>query len=190
MAYSEDLRIRLIRAVEKGGSARSQGQVFEVSASTAVKWMQAFRREGRPAPKPHGGGRRSPLDAHEAWLRTRIEERRMLGSLSYALSFQSAGLQSARARFHAFFSGLAIASKKACWPANRKGPTSRRREKCGKRRSPISIRESWSLSMKQGAPRTWFACEAGRRAGSDCGGAFRTAIGKSRLLQPDCALTD
>lgn len=51
MAYSKDLRIRLIRTVEKGGSARSHGKAFEVRASTAVKWMQAFGREGRPAPK-------------------------------------------------------------------------------------------------------------------------------------------
>ena len=59
MAYSNDLRIRLIRAVEKGLSARSQAKVFEVAASTAVKWTAAFRVEGRPGAKPHAGGRRS-----------------------------------------------------------------------------------------------------------------------------------
>ena len=39
MAYSKDLRVRLIGWVEQGRSARSQAKVFQVSASTAVKWM-------------------------------------------------------------------------------------------------------------------------------------------------------
>ena len=75
MAYSDDLRSRLIRAVEKGRSARSQAEVFEVAPSTAVKWMAAFRSEGRPVPKPHRGGRRSPLDAHADWLKARVAEK-------------------------------------------------------------------------------------------------------------------
>ena len=37
--YSQDLRVRLIGAVEAGASARSAAQVFGVSASTAVKWV-------------------------------------------------------------------------------------------------------------------------------------------------------
>jgi transposase len=47
MAYSKDLRVRLIRSVSQGRSARSQAKVFDVSASTAVKWVQASREEGR-----------------------------------------------------------------------------------------------------------------------------------------------
>jgi transposase len=74
MAYSNDLRVRLVRAAEKGRSARSQAAVFEVSASTAVKWVQVFRGEGRVAAKPHAGGRRSPLEPHADWLKARVEE--------------------------------------------------------------------------------------------------------------------
>ena len=72
MAYSGDLRVRLIRSVEKGKSARSQAKVFEVSGSTAVKWMQAFRAGGTRDPKPHRGGRRSALDVRGGWLRARV----------------------------------------------------------------------------------------------------------------------
>lgn len=68
MGYSEDLRIRLIRSVEKGYSARSQAKVFQVADSTAVKWMQAFRAEGRTVPRPGSGGRVSPLEARAEWL--------------------------------------------------------------------------------------------------------------------------
>jgi transposase len=75
MAYSQDLRSRLIGSVEQGRSARSQAKVFAVSASTAVKWMQAYRTEGRPTAKPHAGGRRSPLDPHVDWLKQRVAEK-------------------------------------------------------------------------------------------------------------------
>jgi transposase len=74
MAYSNDLRVRLVRAAQKGRSARSQAGVFEVSPSTAVKWVKAFRSEGRIEAKPHGGGRRSPLLSHCDWLKARVEE--------------------------------------------------------------------------------------------------------------------
>jgi transposase len=74
MGYSEDLRVRLVRSVEQGHSARSQAKVFQVSESTAIKWAAAFRAEGRVAPKPHRGGRRSPLDAHADWLKERVGE--------------------------------------------------------------------------------------------------------------------
>lgn len=62
-ACSWDLRERVIEAVEEGASRREAAERFEVSASSAVKWLQSWRREGRRAPKPRGGSR-SPLDDH------------------------------------------------------------------------------------------------------------------------------
>ena len=60
-ACSSDLRERVIEAVEDGASRREVAERFEVSASSAVKWLQVWRREGRRAPKPRGGSR-SPLE--------------------------------------------------------------------------------------------------------------------------------
>jgi len=74
MAYSNDLRVRVVRAAQMGRSARSQAGVFEVSPSTAVKWVQVFRSEGRVEAKAHAGGRRSPLASHADWLKERVEE--------------------------------------------------------------------------------------------------------------------
>jgi transposase len=67
-AYSEDLRIRLVQLVENGTSARSAAKLFKVSASTAVKWMQRWRRERSVAPNPVRGHRRPLLDHHADWL--------------------------------------------------------------------------------------------------------------------------
>jgi transposase len=67
-AYSEDLRIRLVQLVENGTSARSAAKLFKVSASTAVKWMQRWRRERNVAPNPVRGHRPRLLDHHADWL--------------------------------------------------------------------------------------------------------------------------
>ena len=56
---SEDLRIRVIRAVEGGMSRNAAARRFGVSIASAVRWMDAYLRTGRTAPKRRGGDRRS-----------------------------------------------------------------------------------------------------------------------------------
>ncbi len=66
--YSQDLRERLIGAVSSGQSARAAARVFQVSASTAVKWVQHWRLTGAvPLARPRVRYRWR-LDAHEDWL--------------------------------------------------------------------------------------------------------------------------
>lgn len=65
--YSQDLRERVIRAVEAGASCHEAAAIFEVSPSSAIKWVARWRRTGSVAAKPMGG-KRSPLDAHKQWL--------------------------------------------------------------------------------------------------------------------------
>ena len=65
--YSQDLRERVIRAVEAGASCHEAAAVYEVSASSAIRWVARWRQSGTFAAKPMGG-KRSPLDAHRKWL--------------------------------------------------------------------------------------------------------------------------
>jgi transposase len=60
---SSDLRERVIEAVEEGASRREAAERFEVGASSAVRWFQAWQKEGRRTPRPCGGSR-SPLEDH------------------------------------------------------------------------------------------------------------------------------
>ena len=62
--YSQDLRDRVIGAVEGGSSARAAGRLFGVSESVAIKWVARWRRTGSVAAKRMGGYKRSPLDLH------------------------------------------------------------------------------------------------------------------------------
>ncbi len=72
--YSADLRERVIKAVLSGLSARSVARVFSVSESSAIKWMQQFRRDGRMAPSTVRGHRRAVLEPHAAFLLELIRE--------------------------------------------------------------------------------------------------------------------
>ena len=56
---SEDLRIRVIRAVEGGMSRNAAARRFGVSIASAVRWVDTYLRTGRSAPKQRGGDRRS-----------------------------------------------------------------------------------------------------------------------------------
>jgi transposase len=61
-AYSQDLRQRVIDAVErKEGSIRQIARRFVVSLSFVVRLLQLHRRTGSVEPKPSAGGRRPAL---------------------------------------------------------------------------------------------------------------------------------
>jgi putative transposase len=57
--YSEELRSRVIAAIEQGASYRQAAALHGVSASAALKWTRRFRQTGSVAARPMGGVRRS-----------------------------------------------------------------------------------------------------------------------------------
>ena len=62
---SNDLRERLVSAVDSGLSRRSAARRFGVAASTAIKWVNRWRRTGDVGPRPQGGDHRSHrIEAH------------------------------------------------------------------------------------------------------------------------------
>ena len=71
--YSEDLRSRVVRAVERGLSRRRAASVFGVAISTVVHWVRRWRETGSVAAKPMGGDHRSRLTGERAWILERIE---------------------------------------------------------------------------------------------------------------------
>jgi transposase len=62
---SEDLRIRVIRAVEGGMSRRAAAERFGVSPASAVRFVRDWRESGATSAKPQGGDQRSHrIEAH------------------------------------------------------------------------------------------------------------------------------
>ena len=73
-SLSDDLRVRVVEAVEAGSSRRAAAARFGVGVSSAIRWVQAWRDRGDVHAKPQGGDRRSDrIEAQAAFLLDRIE---------------------------------------------------------------------------------------------------------------------
>ena len=72
---SLDLRERLISAVDDGMTRRAAAERFGVAASTAIEWVDRWRRTGDIRPQPQGGDYRSHrIEAHAGEILRLIEE--------------------------------------------------------------------------------------------------------------------
>ena len=72
---SNDIRKRLVSAVDGGMTRRCAARRFGVAASTAIKWVDRWRRTGEVGPRPRGGGHRSQrIEAHGEEILALIEE--------------------------------------------------------------------------------------------------------------------
>lgn len=69
---SNDLRERVVFAVEAGESCRSAAARFGVSVSSAVRWSQRHRSSGSVVPGKMGGHRKFILAPHRAFILERL----------------------------------------------------------------------------------------------------------------------
>lgn len=67
-AYSNDLRERVVAAVEAGDSCRMVAARFGVSVSSVVKWSQRWRATGSVTPDKMGGYRPILLEPHRDFI--------------------------------------------------------------------------------------------------------------------------
>jgi transposase len=73
-SLSEDLRTRLIAAVESGMSRRAAAERFGVAAASAVRWVKAWRSTGSVRAKRQGGDKRSHrIEAYRAIILAAVE---------------------------------------------------------------------------------------------------------------------
>lgn len=72
---SDDLRRRLVAAVDGGMSCRSAAERFGVAASTAIHWVERWRQTGSVRPLPQGGDVRSHrIETHADEILSLIKE--------------------------------------------------------------------------------------------------------------------
>lgn len=67
-AFSEDLRYRVIVAIEAGLSTRAAARRFDIGESTAGAWHRLWRASGDYRAGRQGQPPRSKLDAHAAFI--------------------------------------------------------------------------------------------------------------------------
>lgn len=73
---SNDLRERVIEAVDGGLSRRAAADRFGVAVSSAIKWCRRWRETGSLGPQAQGGDKRSHrIEAHGEAILTLVEKR-------------------------------------------------------------------------------------------------------------------
>ena len=74
---SNDLRVRVVQAIEGGLSRRAAAVKFDVSIASSVRWFQRYKRTGRVEPDAIGGDRHSyRAEAHAATVLGWIDAKR------------------------------------------------------------------------------------------------------------------
>jgi transposase len=109
---SLELRERVVNAVESGGSRREAADWFDVSPSSAIKWMQRRQATGSIAPKPSGGSI-SPLEAHAAFLFALIARRPDLTLDEIVVAMHKRRIAGSRSAVWRFFQRHKISFKKS-----------------------------------------------------------------------------
>jgi transposase len=72
---SNDLRKRVIDAVEGGMSRRAAAERFGIAVSTAIRWVRRWRAVGSDQPRPQGGDKRSyHVEAHAPEILALVED--------------------------------------------------------------------------------------------------------------------
>jgi transposase len=109
--YSDDLRARVINAVESGASRREAAESFNLSASSAVRWLQRWK-ESRVAAAMRCGGSRSRLDDHADWLLNLVAERPDLTLKEIVAAMRKRRIRGSRTAVWRFFKRHNITVKK------------------------------------------------------------------------------
>jgi transposase len=152
---SLDLRERVLDAVETGASRREAAERFEVSPSSAIKWMQRWHETGSVAAKPTGGSF-SPLEKHAGWLLALISDQPDLTLDEVVVSMRKrriAGSCSAVWRFYARH-GISF-KKKACAPRSKNDPTWPERAGAGCASKACLTRPDWCSSTRPQPQPIW-----------------------------------
>jgi transposase len=109
--YPGELRVRVIHFVEGGGSRREAAEQFDVSVSSAIRWMQRFRDEGRCEPMPRGGST-SPLEKHAERILALVNEQPDLTLGEIVSVLHKRRVPTSRSALSRFFARHAITFKK------------------------------------------------------------------------------
>ena len=73
-AYSNDLRLLVVAAMQSGETCRAVAAGFDIAPSTAAKWFRRFKQSGSTAPAKIGGYLAPALDPHESWIRDQVRK--------------------------------------------------------------------------------------------------------------------
>lgn len=110
---SMDLRVRIVRLVEAGWSARRAAERFEVSPAAAIKLLARVRRTGSARPGRLGGNRRPVLEPHAGLLRELVAGDVDLTLDELCRELAARGIATSRSALHRMLRRLGLTLKKS-----------------------------------------------------------------------------
>lgn len=135
--YSEDLRERIVWAVDAGKSRNAVAKQFGVSISFVVKLMQRWDRQGTVKADQFGGWRQPVLAGHADRIRALVSANRDITLKELCAALAAEGIAAKRSTLADFLKRLGLNRKKRQrTPPSRSAPTSRRPAPPGAKNSP------------------------------------------------------
>ncbi len=130
--YSEDLRERIVRAVDSGTSRNAAAKQFDVSISFVVKLMQRWNQRGTIKADKYGGWKKPKLAPHAERIRALVGETCDITIDELRAVLTAEGIEAKRSTLGDFLLAQGLSRKKRQpTPLSRSARTSRRREPPG-----------------------------------------------------------
>jgi transposase len=117
--YSQDLRMRVVEAVKSGASRREAAELYGISPSVVVIWMQRWAQTGSIEAKPSGGST-SPLDEYAEFLLGLTVEQPDMTLDEIVAAMSKAGIAGSRTAVWRFYERHDISFKKSLYAAEQK----------------------------------------------------------------------
>ena len=177
---SDDLRRRVVTAVDDGMSRRGAAKRFGIAPSTAIKWVRAWRLTGSYRPRAQGGDRRSQrIEARAEVVLALVEETpdMMLAEIAAHLESEH-GLRVSQSTVWRFFLRRGITFKKPRTPASSNDLMCCSAGEPGSKPSPFSILTGSSSSTRPAPPPRWRDAAAGLCAAIAAGRRCPTGTGR------------
>jgi transposase len=123
---SQDLRDRVVGAIDGGMSCRAAAAHFGVSTSSAIRWRRLALQHGRAVARPRGGDRHSGrIEAHGDFIKGLIAEVGDITLVEVQARLIERGARVGIGTVHRFFARHGITRKKRpATRSSRTGPTS------------------------------------------------------------------
>jgi transposase len=136
-AYAQDLRERVMAAVDSGTGAYAAASLFRVSVSYIYKLLGRRKRTGETRARPWAGGPKPKLAAHDDALCAQVTSEPD-ATLAELQAWLIDGIKVSIGCLWKRLRHLGLTLKKSpCAPQSKTGPMSRRRARNGVRASPI-----------------------------------------------------
>jgi len=122
-AYSDDLRVRIVRAVDAGASRRSTAAKFEVSVSFVIRLIQQWRTTGSARVRGTGGRPRYRLEPHAERVDRLLAAKRDMTLEELRLALAAEGIVVSRSGVDRYLKARGLTRKKRqAMPPSRSAP--------------------------------------------------------------------